>query len=123
MLTEVIRDILSNEGVASFTTQGIDEPHMAATWNSYIRIDGSNELLIPAGSLFRTEENSKNGSDLQMIIASKRVQGMHGDGAGFLLQGTAVFEDHGHRFEQMKSNFPWARAVMVFKVSGVKQLI
>ncbi len=58
-----------------------------------------------------------------MMVASRNVKGTHGDGAGFLLKGAAVFEDNGPRFEQMKSDFPWARAVMVLQITDVEQLI
>lgn len=123
MLSGTIKDILANEGAASFTTLGPEGQHMAATWNSYIRIIGNSELLIPAGSLYKTEENCKNGSAIQMIVASRSIKGIHGDGAGFLLTGTAEFEDHGPRFEQMKRDFPWCRAAMLLRISEVKQLL
>ena len=123
MLDAKFREILETEGAATFTTMGKAGPHMAATWNSYIRIIGTDELLVPAGSLYETEQNIENGSDVQMIVASKEIQGTHGYGAGFLLKGRAVFETNGTRFDQIKSDFPWARAVMVLRLQEVKQLI
>lgn len=123
MLNDTILEILATEGPASFVTMGLEGPHMAATWNSYISVHGIDEVLIPVGSLHQTEENVHHGSEVQMIIASKTVTGIHGDGAGFLLTGTAVFEKVGTHFEQVKSSFSWARAVMVLHITDIKQLI
>ncbi|RIV21704.1 FMN-binding protein [Alicyclobacillaceae bacterium I2511] len=123
MLNNTIQRILTQEGPASFVTMGSDGPHMVATWNSYIQLNENDELLIPAGSLFQTELNIKQGSGVQLLIAAKGVQGMHGNGAGFLLKGTAKFENSGAQFEQVKLNFSWARAVMILHIREAVQLI
>ena len=123
MLNEKIREILAKEGAATFATVGKDGPHLAATWNSYITVWSMNELLIPVGGLHETEANVKMNNNVQLILASKEVNGMHGPGAGYVLKGQAKFESFGGRFEQVKSRFPWARAVMVFQPADVKQLV
>ncbi len=123
MLNNTLKEVLAQESPASFVTMGSDGPHMVATWNSYIQINNHGELLIPAGSLVHTERNIQQGSGVQLLLAAKGVQGKHGDGAGFLLKGTANFEDSGPQFDQFKLGFPWARAVMVFHIREVEQLI
>ncbi len=122
MLDEKIIEILKHEGPASFATYGPDGIHMAATWNSYIGIANSNLLLIPAGHLTKTQRNIEEGSQIQIIVASKDVPGLQGKGAGFLLKGKAHFEDKGENFERMKSRFDWIRAIMVFKVMEATEL-
>ncbi len=120
---KTIIEILGHEGPASFTTAGSDGPHMAATWNSYIEVAADAAIIIPVGSLEKTEENIKAGSKLQMIIASKDVKGTQGPGAGFLLKGSAEFKKTGIEFERIRSRFPWARAIMIFNIEEEKQLI
>lgn len=122
MIKEKVIEILKHEGPASFATYGTDGVHMAATWNSYIEISGGDTLLIPAGHLTKTQRNVDEGSNVQMIVASKDVMGLQGKGAGFLLSGKAHFENQGDNFEKMKSRFKWVRAVMVFKVTETSEL-
>lgn len=123
MLNEKIKEILGKEGAATFATTGTEEPHLAATWNSYITVLETDELLIPVGGLYETEENIKRNNNVQMIIASKEVTGTYGPGAGYVLKGPAKFESFGSRFDQVKASFSWARAVMIFQPVDVKQLI
>ena len=123
MLNEKINEILRKEGAATFATAGTDGPHLAATWNSYITVLETDELLIPVGGLHETEENIKRHNNIQMIVASKEVYGTHGPGAGYVLKGPVKFESLGGYFDQVKANFPWARAVMIFQPVDVKQLI
>ncbi len=123
MFNDTILEIITHEGPASIVTMGTDGPHIAATWNSYIHIEAQDEVWIPAGSLFSTEENVAQGSVVQLLIATKGVQGQHGDGTGYLLSGKAVFESSGPCYDAVKTRFSWARAVMIVKVNQIKQLI
>jgi len=123
MLNEKIIEILKHEGPASFATQGSEGIHLAATWNSYIEVLQSDTLLIPAGHLNKTQRNIEAGSEVQMILASKDIQGLQGKGAGFLLKGKAKFEESGANFDKLKSRFNWLRSVMVFTVKEVTELV
>lgn len=123
MLNEKILEILKNEGPATFSTNGPDGTHMAATWNSYIEVVSDDTILIPAGYLNKTQKNIEAGSGVQMIVGSKAVQGTHGPGSGFLLRGNAKFEESGINFDKMKSRFSWLRSIMVFKVKEATELI
>ncbi len=123
MISPILREILAHEGPASIATMGEEGVHLAATWNSYIALGQCDELLIPVGTMRQTEENIKQGSEVQMIIASKDVRGTHGLGAGCLVRGTAHIEDGGVYFDEMKSRFSWARAVMILELLEVRQLI
>ncbi len=123
MLNEKIIEILKHEGPATFATYGTDGIHMAATWNSYIEVLGNDKFLIPAGYLHRTQVNIEAGSEVQMIIGSKEVVGLHGKGAGFLLKGKAEFEESGANFDKLKSRFSWLRSAMIFKIREVTELV
>lgn len=122
-MNKTVIEILEHEGPASFATTGSEGPHMAATWNSYIEVAADSAIIIPVGNLEKTEENIKAGSKLQMIVASKEVNGTNGPGAGFLLKGSAEFKKTGREFERIRSRFPWARAIMIFNIEEEKQLI
>ncbi len=122
MLDEKVIEILKHEGPATFATHGTDGIHMAATWNSYVEVVDDSYLLIPAGHLNKTQRNVEEGSDVQMIVASKDVKGLQGKGAGFLLKGNARFEESGAVFDKMKSRFGWTRSVMVFNIKEVTEL-
>ncbi len=122
MINSKIIEILKHEGPASFATYGTDGIHMAATWNSYIDATDSDNLLIPAGHLNKSQRNIEAGSDVQMILASKSVEGLQGKGAGFLLKGKARFESSGANFDKMESRFDWVRSVMVFHITEVSEL-
>ncbi len=122
MLDEKVIEILKHEGPATFATHGTDGIHMAATWNSYVEVVDDSYLLIPAGHLNKTQRNVEEGSDVQMIVASKDVKGLQGKGAGFLLKGSARFEESGAVFDKMKSRFSWTRSVMVFSINEVTEL-
>ncbi len=123
MLNEKIIEILKHEGPASFGTYGTDGIHLAATWNSYIEVLYNDTLLIPAGHLNKTQRNVEAGSEVQMILASKDVAGLQGNGAGFLLKGKAKFEESGINFDKLKSRFSWVRSAMVFNVKEVTELV
>ena len=122
-MNKTVIEILEHEGPASFVTAGNDGPHMAATWNSYIEIASDSVVIIPVGSLKKTEENIHAGSKVQMIVASKDIQGKNGPGAGFLLKGTAQFKNTGMDFERTRSRFPWARAIMLFTIEEETPLL
>ncbi|MHB1661969.1 MAG: FMN-binding protein [bacterium] len=123
MLNEKITEILKHEGPASFATYGTEGTHLAATWNSYIEVLDNDTLLIPAGHLNKTQRNVEDGSEVQMILASKEVTGLQGKGAGFLLKGKAKFEGSGINFDKLKSRFSWVRSAMVFKVKEITELV
>lgn len=122
MINNKIIEILKHEGPASFATYGTDGIHMAATWNSYIDVIDNNNLLIPAGHLNKSQRNIEAGSGIQMILASKNVDGLQGKGAGFLLKGKAKFESDGANFDKIKSRFSWVRSAMVFHVTEISEL-
>ena len=94
---------------------------MVNTWKSYIRISPDGRLLIPAGYMHRTEANVTFNPEVLITLASSKVQGLHGPGAGFLIKGTADFVTSGPDFDVLKSKFAWLRATLAVTPVSVTQ--
>jgi predicted pyridoxine 5'-phosphate oxidase superfamily flavin-nucleotide-binding protein len=123
MIPETMKEVLKQEGVVAIATLGPDGPHMVNTWNSYIQISEQDELLIPAGYFHKTETNIAFNPQVLITLGSSKVRGLNGPGTGFLIKGTAAFLSDGAVFEQMKSRFKWARAVLVVAVQLATQTL
>ena len=121
MIPERLREILKQDGVVAIATLGQDGPHMVNTWNSYIRISDDGRLLIPAGYMHKTEANISFNPQVLLTMASSKVQGLHGPGAGFLIKGTAAFITSGPDFDLLKSKFDWLRATLAVTPDVVTQ--
>ncbi len=121
MITEKLLEILKQDGVVALATLGQDGPHMVNTWNSYIRISEDGRLLIPAGYMQHTEANIAFNPQVLLTMASSKVQGLHGPGAGFLIKGTAAFITSGPDFDLLKSKFDWLRATLAVTPDVVTQ--
>ncbi|NLY45044.1 MAG: FMN-binding protein [Tissierella sp.] len=122
MIPEKMLEVLKNEGVVAIVTQG-QEVHVVNTWNSYIKITEEGTLLIPAGSMNKTEENIKKKDKVLVTIGSREVEGFHSMGTGFLIKGTGEFSYEGEDYDIMKESFPWMRAVLRIKPSEIKQTL
>ena len=121
MIPEKLLEILKQDGVVAIATLGQDGPHMVNTWNSYIRISSDGRLLIPAGYMQHTEANITHNPQVLLTMASSKVQGLHGPGAGFLIKGTAAFITSGPDFDLLKSKFDWLRATLAVTPDVVTQ--
>ena len=121
MIPEKLLEILKQDGVVAIATLGQDGPHMVNTWNSYIRISSDGRLLIPAGYMNHTEANIAYNPQVLITLASSKVQGLHGPGAGFLIKGTAAFITSGPDFDLLKSKFDWLRATLAVTPDVVTQ--
>ena len=121
MISEKLLEILKQDGVVAIATLGQDGPHMVNTWNSYVRISSDGRLLIPAGYMHRTEANIGYNPQVLITLASSKVQGLHGPGAGFLIKGNAAFITSGPDFDLLKSKFDWLRATLAVTPDVVTQ--
>jgi len=121
MIPEKLLEILKQDGVVAIATLGQDGPHMVNTWNSYVRISSDGRLLIPAGYMNRTEANIAYNPHVLITLASSKIQGLHGPGAGFLIKGTAGFVTSGPDFDLLKSKFDWVRATLAVTPDVVTQ--
>jgi hypothetical protein len=121
MLPEKLLEILKKDGAAAITTVGPDGPHMVNTWHTYIRISPDDQILIPAGFMHKTEANVTYNPDVMITVASSKVQGLHGAGAGYLIKGKAAFVTSGPAFDVMKERFDWVRATVVVTIDSATQ--
>jgi len=116
-------EVLKKDGVVAIATLGPDGPHMVNTWNSYVRVSEDGRLLIPAGYFNKTEANIAFNNHVLVTLGSSKVQGFNGPGTGFLIQGTAAFLKEGPEYDDLKSRFGWARAVLSITVDSATQTL
>ena len=122
MIENACRQTLEATEFVTIVTQGEAGPHVAATWGDYIRALGidNDTLIIPVGYLRETEANLRRDSGVQVLAASRQVQGTHGPGQGCLLTGTAEILSEGDLVTKVKEKFPWARGAMLIHVESAK---
>lgn len=125
MLNEKLLEILSHpaDGEVAIVTQGVDGPHVVNTWNSYVDVTSDGRMLIPVGSMNKTEKNVESNPMVKLTIGSREVQGLNYKGAGFLITGTARFAKESTEFKLIKAKFPWARAVLEIKIVTAVQTL
>ncbi len=116
----VCREVVEKSEWVSIATAGPDNPHLAATWEDYIRRLGISDslILIPAGHLHKTEANLKHNPRNELLFASRQVQGNHGAGRGCLVAGTGELQTTGAAASKVKAQFPWARGVLVVTIES-----
>ncbi len=119
LLEGACREVLNVTEVVAMVTQGPDGPHITATWGDYVRTMGieGDTLVIPAGYYHHMQENIERDPSIQLLVASRQVQGSMGPGQGFTLKGTAHLETSGAAMDRAKQHFPWARAALVVEVA------
>ncbi len=114
----VYRELCEAAEFMAIITSGDDGPHVVGNWGSYMRAlgIGDDRIVLPAGRYRKTEENLRRSNRVQVLLASKAVQGTRSPGQGCLLSGTAEIVSSGATFEAVKAKFPWARGALVIKV-------
>lgn len=121
----ICKEVVEKSEWVSIATAGPEGPHLAATWGDYIRKLGisDNLILIPAGFLHKTEANLKHNPRVELLFATRQVQGNHGPGRGCLVTGTGALQTTGLAAAKVKAQFPWARGVLIVTIeSAVTQL-
>jgi hypothetical protein len=113
-----IRMVIDRSEWVAIATTGSDGPHLAATWGDYVRALGVQDdvILIPAGGLQTTEANLAADPRIELLFASRDVQGSRGGGQGCRLRGRGEFQASGPAADAVKARFPWARAALVVRV-------
>lgn len=119
LLEGACREVLDETEVVALVTMGPDGPHITATWGDYVRTLGivDDRLVIPAGYYRQMEANLGRNPAIQVLVASRRVQGSHGPGQGFTLKGTGTIVDSGEDVDRVKAAFPWARGALIVQVT------
>ncbi len=118
LLDGACREVLEATEFVTMVTAGPDGPYLTATWGDYVRRLGieDDQLLVPVGYLHHMEQNLAEDPRIQLLVASRGVQGKLGPGQGFTLKGTGDILTSGEKVDRAKALFPWARGVLVIKV-------
>lgn len=124
-ITKECKEVLEKTEWLAIGTAGRGGVHLVGTWGSYIQTLGIEEetIYIPVGGFNQTEQDMKNGSEVEILCASMDVDGTHGSGQGYRLNGIAKIETNDDKISQTKELFPWARGVLVFKVQSMIPLL
>jgi hypothetical protein len=118
-IDSVCRQVIEKTEWVAIATSGPEGPHLAATWGEYVRtlgIENDEILFVPVGGYRTTERNLLSDNRIELLCASKQVQGAHGPGKGCRIRGAGRIETSGDRLAAAKKKFPWARGVLVVKV-------
>ncbi len=123
-LTEKFFDVINHEGVVSIVSWGLDEPHIANTWNSYIVVTEDGRILIPAYGLRKTQKNVEVNNKIKLTLGSREVLGYKDyQGTGFLITGTAQYLSSGDDYDMMKEKFSFLSRVLEVTVISEKQTL
>lgn len=123
-LTEKFFDVINHEGVVSIVSWGLDEPHIANTWNSYIVVTEDGRILIPAYGLRKTQKNVEVNNKIKLTLGSREVLGYKDyQGTGFLITGTAKYLSSGDEYDMMKEKFSFLSRVLEVTVISAKQTL
>lgn len=105
----------------AIVTAGEDGPHVVGHWGSYMFRDIEDGLIaFPVGRYQKTEQNLKANNRIQLLVASKQVQGTKSMGQGCLITGTAEIVAAGKAVEAVRVKFPWARGALVVRVEEIR---
>jgi predicted pyridoxine 5'-phosphate oxidase superfamily flavin-nucleotide-binding protein len=115
------RDVCEATEFVTIITTGNDGPHVVGNWGDYMRAVGIGEdtIVFPAGRYRQTEQNLVKNNRVQLLVASKKVQGTRSPGQGYLIAGTAEIIASGEIADAVKLKFPWARGALVIHVEQV----
>jgi len=116
------RDICEATEFVAIVTMGDDGPHVVGNWGDYMRVLGikGDTIVFPAGRYRQTEKNLLNNNGIQLLIASKKVQGTRSPGQGCLIVGRGEILSSGEIVDAVKAKFPWARGALVIHVEDVE---
>jgi len=118
----ICREVCEATEFVTIVTAGDDGPHVVGNWGDYMRILGIGEdtIVLPAGRYRQTEQNLRKDNRVQLLVASKKVQGSRSAGQGCLIVGTAEIISSGDPVDAVKAHFPWARGALIIRVTEVK---
>lgn len=118
----VCRELCETTEFVAIVTIGDEGPHIVGNWGEYMRIlgIGDDTIVFPAGRYHQTEQNLRKNNRVQLLVASKKVQGSHSAGQGCLITGTAEILTSGDAADAVKATFPWARGAMVVHVDDFR---
>ena len=115
------RDVCEATEFVTIVTTGDDGPHVVGNWGDYMRAlgIGADTIVLPAGRYRQTEQNLRKNDRVQLLVASRKVQGTRSPGQGYLIVGTAEIVSSGEIADAVKAKFRWARGALVIHVEAV----
>ena len=117
----VCREVCDATEYVAIVTQGDDGPHLAGHWGSYMFLDVEDGMVaFPVGRFQRTEQNLRRNGRIQLLVASKKVQGSRSPGQGCEIVGTGEVVASGKFLDAVRVRFPWARGALVVRVEEAK---
>lgn len=116
------REVCEATEFVALVTSGADGPHVVGNWGEYMRSLGikADTIVFPAGRYHQTEANLREDNRIQLLVASKAVQGSRKPGQGYLIAGTAEIVTAGELADAVRAKFPWARGALVIRVERVE---
>jgi hypothetical protein len=115
----ICKEIMDKADWISISTEGVDGPHVAATWGDYVRKLGFvnyETIMVPLSGFRTTERNLLSDDRIELLCATKLVPSAFSLGRGCRIRGKGHVETSGERFAAVKEAFSWARGVLVVKV-------
>lgn len=117
----VCREVCDATEYVTIVTSGADGPHLAGHWGHYMRIVDPGEVVVfPVGRFQRTEQNLRANGRIQLMVASRKVQGTRSPGQGCVIDGRGEIVAAGEYVDLVREKFPWARGALVVRVAGVE---
>ncbi len=115
------REVCEATEFVTIVTTGADGPHLTGGWGNDMRVLGISEdtIVFPVNRYFKTEQNLQKNNRIQLLLASKKVQGTRGPGQGYLITGTAEILASGEAADAVKAKFPKARGAMMIHVVDI----
>ena len=115
------REVCEATEFVTIITTGAEGPHVVGNWGDYMRTlgIGVDTIVFPAGYYRKTEQNLQQNNRIQLLVASKKVQGTRSPGQGYLIAGTGEIVTSGEMADAAKAKFPWARGALVIHVEEV----
>src|SRR3972149_10877172 len=108
------REVCEATEFVTIVTTGDDGPHVVGNWGDYMRALGikPDTIVLPAGRYHQTEQNLRKNNRIQLLVASRKVQGTRSPGQGYLIVGTAEIVTSGEIADAVKAKVRWARGAV-----------
>jgi len=117
----VCREVCDATEYVAIVTQGDDGPHLAGHWGSYMFLDVEEGVVVfPVGRYQKTEQNLRRDRRIQLLVASKKVQGTKSPGQGCSIRGSGEIVASGKYVDAVRGKFPWARGALVVRVEETR---
>jgi hypothetical protein len=121
-LSEEVKRYIRDTEFTPIATAGKEGVHLVSTWGGYGRdgylfIVDDEHVAWPASEYFKTEENIKAGSQVQLLVALREEHN------GYRIEGRATFLSQGEVFQRIKRRFAWARAAVLLEVQKYEKLL